>query len=166
MIGPDNFSVRAYHIPTKTMEPALYAGDHIMVRQGHFRVHDINRYDIVAFFNKQSNSTFVKRIVGLPGEKIEIKNKSLYVDERQQTESFVQHIDARLFAWRDDFGPIKLNATSFFLMGDNRDVSKDSRFYGPVDIEDISGKLLYIYMSADDQRIGMEPAQSDAFMTP
>jgi signal peptidase I len=95
---------------------------------------------------------FIKRVVGVGGDKIEIRNKKVYVNDIPLDESYIVHNDLAIEgARRDNFGPFIVPRRSFFVMGDNRDQSYDSRFWGVVDIDDIKGKAFIMYWSWDSQ---------------
>ena len=91
---------------------------------------------------------FIKRVIGVGGDRIEIKNKKLYVNDVLQDESYTIYKDDQIgSAPRDNFGPFTVPRRSFFVMGDNRDQSYDSRFWGIVDMNEIKGKAFIIYWS-------------------
>jgi signal peptidase I len=95
---------------------------------------------------------FIKRVVGVGGDKIEIKDKVVYVNDEALDESYTIHSDLSMDgAPRDNFGPFTVPRRSFFVMGDNRDQSYDSRFWGIVDIDEIKGKAFIKYWSWDRQ---------------
>jgi signal peptidase I len=95
---------------------------------------------------------FIKRVVGVGGDKIEIKDKVVYVNDEPLDESYIIHSDLSMDgAPRDNFGPFTVPRRSFFVMGDNRDQSYDSRFWGVVDMEEIKGKAFIKYWSWDRQ---------------
>lgn len=90
---------------------------------------------------------FIKRVVGVGGDKIEIKNKKVYVNNVPLDESYTVYKDDKMSPARDNFGPFTVPRRSFFVMGDNRDQSYDSRFWGIVDMNEIKGKAFIIYWS-------------------
>ncbi len=91
---------------------------------------------------------FIKRVVGVGGDKIEIKNKKLYVNNIQLNEPYIVHRDDRIEnSQRDNIGPFIVPRGSFFVMGDNRDQSYDSRFWGVVSMDEIKGKAFILYWS-------------------
>ena len=145
--------VQAYKIPAGSMEPALLIGDHILVDKS---VESYGRGDLVVFEfpgdeGKGNPRDFIKRIVGLPGEVIEVWDKQLYINGRQLEEPYAVHREATLVpadvAPRDNFGPITVPADSYFTLGDNRDRSYDSRFWGVVKGEKLRGRSVTIYWS-------------------
>ena len=102
----------------------------------------------------------VKRIAALPGQEIEIVDKQLFVDGQRAVDDKAVFRDHAVrgagsgLAARDNFGPYRVPADSIFVLGDNRDQSYDSRFFGPVRLEAITGEVLYVYWSSDLKRIG------------
>lgn len=112
------------------------------------------RGDIIVFmFPEDETKDFIKRVIGLPGDKLEIKDKKVYVNGQRLTELYTQHVDPAVLAHtiqpRDNLGPITVPDDSYFVMGDNRDQSLDSRFWGFVKREKIKGKAFLIYWSWD-----------------
>ncbi|MFN2269008.1 MAG: signal peptidase I, partial [Desulfonatronovibrio sp.] len=90
---------------------------------------------------------FIKRVVGEPGDVIEIRDKQLYRNGEKVHEEYIQQTDKRIVDRRDDFGPYTVPEDSYFVLGDNRDESYDSRFWGVVEREKILGKAWIIYWS-------------------
>ena len=90
---------------------------------------------------------FIKRVVGVGGDTIEIKNKKVYVNNVLRDEPYTIYKDDKIDPRRDNFGPFTVPRRSFFVMGDNRDQSYDSRFWGIVDMNEIKGKAFIIYWS-------------------
>ncbi len=159
--------VRAYKIPSGSMMNTLIVGDHILIDKTADR---ITRGDIVVFefppdADKANPRDFIKRVIGMPGDKIEIRDKQLLVNDQLLVEDYVEHQDAQTIpadaSPRDNLAPLKVPAGMYFTMGDNRDYSFDSRFWGFVAEEKISGRAAKIYWSWDSkntevrwQRIG------------
>ncbi len=98
--------------------------------------------------------------MGLPGERIQIKNKVVFINDQPLNDQWGSHLDKRLlrddYAARDNCGPVIIPEGHVFVMGDNRDFSQDSRFWGYVEIKEIEGKALFIYWSDDWNRIGKQ----------
>ncbi|MFQ5579004.1 MAG: signal peptidase I [Nitrospiria bacterium] len=162
------FVVQAFKIPSGSMIPTLAIGDHILVSKFIYGVRlpftDIvlipfqkpDRGDIIVFrFPKDERKDFIKRVVGIPGDTIEVKEKALYLNGIKQEESFAIHDEAtiplRSLDNRDNFGPISVPQNAYFVMGDNRDHSLDSRFWGFVDFSKIKGQAFLIYWSWDKE---------------
>jgi signal peptidase I len=165
--------VQAFKIPSGSMEPNLLVGDHILVNKfiygpARWRAEklllprrELRRGDVVVFqFPTDPERDFIKRCVGLPGDVVELRDKRLYVNGMQVEDgTFVWHSDPRTFPrlpllseslWRrDNFGPYQVPDGEYFFLGDNRDNSNDSRFWGPVDGRAIKGRALAVYWSSD-----------------
>ena len=162
------FVVQAFQIPTGSMEPTLLVGDFLLVNKLVYSTpvlpiekvvlprRSIRRQDIVVFkYPQKLSQDFVKRVIGLEGEKIEIKDKQVYVNDQPIAESYKVHNDSQVFskngfyryddAIRDNFGPVVVPPGHLFVMGDNRDNSYDSRYFGSIQKTDVFGKVLMIY---------------------
>ena len=144
--------VKAYKIPSGTMTPTLLIGDYIFVDRFVYKNNKPKRGDVVVFeFPKDPSSDFIKRVVAIGGDLVEIKDKKLFIDEVQQEENAAIHQDKSIFPEsqgpRDNFGPVTVPENSVFVMGDNRDNSFDSRFWGFVDESKIKGKAISVYWS-------------------
>lgn len=135
-----------YTIPSGSMEQTLQVGDYLMAKElapGE----PIKRGDILIFlFPEDRTKHFVKRAVGLPGDTVEIRNKAVSINGTPLDESYVRHTDSEYNPLRDDFGPAIIPEGNYFMMGDNREASHDSRFFGPVNRTDIIARALYLYM--------------------
>ncbi|VAX26216.1 Signal peptidase I [hydrothermal vent metagenome] len=162
------FVVQAFKIPSGSMIPTLLIGDHILVNKFIYGVKlpftDIvvipitvpERGDVIVFrFPKDESKDFIKRVVGIPGDKVEVRNKVLYVNGIEQNELFTNDVadvvSSQIMASRDNFGPVNVPENSYFVMGDNRDHSLDSRFWGFVDFSKIKGEAFLIYWSWDKE---------------
>ncbi len=153
------FLFEAFKIPTPSMERSLMVGDHIIVDKfslgpmldfegGVLPMRDIQRGDVVVFkFDREPEKDFVKRVVGLPGDEIKVENKILYVNGVPPDEPHVQHVDDQMVPERDTLPAIKVPAGHYFVMGDNRDNSADSRELGFVPRSRIRGRALFVYWS-------------------
>jgi signal peptidase I len=158
------FIVCAYKIPSRSMVPTLLVGDHILVnkfiygvkipllRRTIIPVKEPQRGEIVVFIYPNDRSKdFIKRVIGLTGDKIEIKNKKLFINDKEFKDPYGVFSDSNVYPQsmqpRDNFGPVTVPARSIFVMGDNRDESLDSRFWGFVDLKDVEGKAFIIYWS-------------------
>jgi signal peptidase I len=169
------FVVQAFQIPTGSMEPTLLVGDFLLVNKLVYSLpviplekailprRDIRRQDIIVFKNPNKlNQDFVKRVIGLEGEKIEIKDKQVYVNDQPIAESYKVHNDTQVFTKngfyryddtiRDNFGPVTVPKEHFFVMGDNRDNSYDSRYWSFLPMDNIKGKPWVIYFSYRAER--------------
>jgi signal peptidase I len=165
--------VQAFKIPTGSMENNLLIGDHLLVNKFVFGptplaigrtllpVRNPRRGDIVVFkFPDQPDRDFIKRVIGLPGETIELRNKKVYVDGRALDEPYVHFLTPPSTAGqevtsldvRERYGPVTVPPDQYFVMGDNRDNSEDSRYWGFLPRSYIKGKALVIYWSYEAGR--------------
>lgn len=158
------FVVQAFKIPSGSMKPTLQIGDHLLVnkfiygikipfvRKTLLPINNPRREDIVVFIYPMDKSKdFIKRVVGIAGDTIEIRNKKIYLNGSLYNDGHGVYTDRRFFPAsiepRDNFGPVTVPAEHIFVMGDNRDQSYDSRFWGFVDLKDVLGKAFIIYWS-------------------
>ncbi len=161
------FVVQAFKIPSGSMLETLQIGDHLLVTKFAYDVRlpsniwldttdgkvlyksgDPERGDIVVFkFPEDERKDFIKRVIGLPGDTIEIREKVVTINGEVIDEPYVMHTKANMMPIRDNFGPFTVPADQFFVMGDNREGSYDSRWWGTVKREKIVGKALVIYWS-------------------
>ena len=147
--------VRGFRILAASMFPTLWVGDQILVDFTVYQTHDPRRKDIVVFlYPEDETKIFVKRVIGLPGDEIMIRSKVIYVNGCPlDDKDFTQHIDPNIIDGqiipRDNFGLVVILKDSYFMMGDNRDQSLDSRFWGFVKREKILGKAEFVYFSID-----------------
>lgn len=109
---------------------------------------DIGRGDVVVFkFDREPEKDYVKRVVGLPGDEIKMENKILFVNGKPASEPHVQHVDSGVVPERDFLAPVKVPPGQYFVMGDNRDNSADSREWGFVPRARIRGRAMFVYWS-------------------
>jgi len=166
------FIVQAFKIPSGSMKDTLQIGDHILVNKFIYGVKlpFINttiipykkpqREDIIVFkFRQEPKKDFIKRTIGIPGDVIEIRNKEVYVNKKPLEQDYAiytdLHIIPKAMQPRDNFGPVTVPEDSIFVMGDNRDHSYDSRFWGFVNLKDVKGKAIIIYWSWDNDNFGV-----------
>ncbi|MCJ7773009.1 MAG: signal peptidase I [Desulfobacterales bacterium] len=145
-----------YKIPAKSMIPTLLAGDHILVNKFFYYVHEPLPGDVIIFeLPRNPKQAFIKRIIGKPGDKIEIKAKALYINDIVISEPYTINTDPQIIPQkaqpRDFFGPIIVPKNHLFMLGDNRDYSSDSRFWGFLPIDGVKGKVSNIYWSWDNE---------------
>ena len=160
------FIVQAFKIPSGSMLPTLLIGDHLLVNKFIYGIRvpfsgkilvpivDPSKGDVVVFkFPKDKSVDYIKRVVGTPGDTVEIKNKKVFVNgiaavdpHAHVSSPTVLDADA---SPRDNFGPVLVPEDRIFVMGDNRDNSYDSRFWGFVDQKDVLGKAFILYWSWD-----------------
>jgi signal peptidase I len=163
------FVVQAFKIPSGSMIPTLLVGDHILVNKfiyqrfgwGDFvfRLRDPARGDVIVFkYPVDESRDFIKRIIAVGGEDLHIKDQKIYVNCRPPEPS-CRPIDDPWGKWEERFGvsestSVKVPADSYFVMGDNRNNSQDSRYWGFVKRDKIKGKAFLIYWSWDSERSG------------
>lgn len=198
-----SFIIQAFKIPSGSMKDTLLIGDHLLVSKFKYGIHIPNeipflryrffadytlfqkvpeRNDIIVFkFPKDETRDFIKRVIGLPGETVEIRRQKVYIDGKVLDDSFTRHNEPpRDFQYnrdytcslanqgvpeflradsadrrdypRDNLCPIHIPEGHVFVMGDNRENSEDGRFWGFVDIRKIRGKALMIYWSWDSYK--------------
>jgi signal peptidase I len=156
------FVVQAFKIPTGSMESNLLIGDHLLVNKFVYGVHSdflsgllpykaLKRGDVIVFkYPQNPEVAYVKRLIGLPGEKVEMVGHTVYVDGKALEEKYTQYIDPGSIY--EHYGPFHVPQGQYFAMGDNRDNSQDSRFWGCVPRDHIIGKALAIYWSYETPR--------------
>jgi signal peptidase I len=133
------FLVQAFYIPSSSMEPTLGVGDRVLVNKLSYDLHDVNRGDLVVFERPDGGEDgikdLIKRVIGLPGETVEIRDGAVLVDDRVLDEPYLA--DDEVLA---DFAPTQIPEDEVFVMGDNRDDSRDSRVFGPIPEDSIVGR--------------------------
>jgi signal peptidase I len=149
--------VRSFKIPSTSMEPAVRQGDRITAEMRYDRSAP-KRGELVIYVPPREPVQRLCRIIGLPGEQIEIRNKVVSIDGQPISDPWAEHQDPLVMPAmphpRDNFGPAMIPEGSVFLLGDNRDYSYDSRFFGFVPISNLKGRPLYVYWATDRSRIG------------
>ena len=161
---------QAFKIPTGSMEPNLLVGDHLIVNKMIFSpaasgvdrilmpMRPIRRGDVVVFkYPKEPDRDFVKRVIGVPGDRLELHRKVVSVNGQALKEPYVQFLEppstggpAHTDDLREEYGPITVPPDQYFMMGDNRDNSEDSRYWGFMPASYVKGEALFIYYSFDD----------------
>lgn len=158
------FFVQAFKIPSGSMKETLLIGDHILVnkfiygikipflRKTIIPLREPERGDVVVFiYPIDRTKDFIKRVIAVAGDTIEIKNKKIFINGSPYDEGHGVYADNLIFPRaiqpRDNFGPVTVPPESLFVMGDNRDQSLDSRFWGFVNLKDVLGKAFIIYWS-------------------
>jgi len=166
------FVIQAYKIPSGSMKPTLQIGDHILVSKFNYGIKlpfirstliptgTPQRGDIVVFIYPEDRSKdFIKRLVGIPGDTIEVRDKQILLNGLPWSDAHGVHADGLVIPGsvqpRDNFGPVKVPEGALFVLGDNRDESYDSRFWGFVPMKDVLGKALVIYWSWDSDLQGV-----------
>jgi len=167
------FVVQAFKIPSGSMEDNLLVGDHLLVNKFIFGgaptgaerivlpIRDIHRGDVIVFkYPENPDRDFIKRVIGLPGETIELKNKKVHVNGQALDEPYVHFLtppsadyqEVTSYDLRERFGPVTVPQDAYFVMGDNRDNSQDSRYWGFLPRSYVKGRALVIYWSYESGR--------------
>jgi signal peptidase I len=170
------FVVQAFKIPTGSMEPNLLIGDHLLVNKLVFGAYlsgvertllpmkDITRGNVIVFkYPEDPERDFIKRVVALPGEQIEVRQKRVYINGRLLEEPYAHYLEqppavpeeiesgpdrhGAAGDLRENYGPVTVPPKHYFVMGDNRDNSQDSRYWGFLPRDYVKGRALVIYWS-------------------
>ncbi len=155
------FIVQAFKIPSGSMEPTLLIGDHLLVNKFIYGTtipftdkkllvfKKPKRDDVIVFkYPMDPKKDFIKRVIGTEGDKIAIKNKKIFINDKIYKDNRGVYSDRHIVRGpRDNFGPVTVPKNCLFVMGDNRDNSHDSRFWGFVDLNKVRGKAFIIYWS-------------------
>lgn len=158
------FIVQAFKIPSSSMEPTLQVGDYILVskfiygvripftKTKLFQFSNPKRGDIVVFiYPKDRSKDFIKRVIGTEGEKVEIIRNKIYINDQLMKDSWGLYDEksewSKYFQSKERYGPETVPKDSIFVLGDNRDNSQDSRFWGFVNINEVKGKAFIVYFS-------------------
>ena len=164
--------MQAFKIPTGSMEPNLLVGDHLLVNKFIFAPtigpierallpnREIRRGDVIVFkYPEEPDRDFIKRVIGLPGDTIELRNKRVHVNGAPLDEPYAHYLfppsadpgtsagQGREWDLRETYGPVTVPPEHLFMMGDNRDNSQDSRFWGFLPQSFVKGRALVIYWS-------------------
>ena len=157
-LGVRTHVAQAYRVPSGSMRHTLQIGDHIVTSKLRFMYSPPKRGDIVVFpLPRDPRKYFLQRVVGLGGETLEIRDKIVYINGHPLDEPYAVHMDKHIFSSdiqpRDNLDPLTIPANALFVMGDNRDNSYDSRFWGVVQRSAIEGKATSIYWSWDREAL-------------
>ena len=160
MVSGNNFperilGVHAYKIPAESMSPTLVSGDRLMVDMRYYKTNRPKRGDVAVYRMPENNVLFVKRVVAIGGDTIAGDSEGTILNGQRISEPYILSEDTTPPEDSANFGPVSIPANQFFVMGDNRNHSYDSRYIGPVDVNRLVGKPLYIYYSSGNiGRIG------------
>lgn len=188
------FFIQAYEIPSGSMEPTLLVGDHILANKlvygfrmpdsifgltpfglpyGHylFRFEPIHRGDVVVFvYPRNPSEDYIKRVVGIAGDVVQIKDGKVWLNGAPMDDPHahfeVPDADRSASQVRDYFGPVTVPPGELFMMGDNRDDSSDSRFWGFAPEDNVEGRAMVIYWSWDGDEGGILPLRWSRFGMP
>ena len=188
------FFIQAYKIPSGSMEPTLLIGDHILVNKivyglrmpdsifglqipgvplGKYVFHlePVHRGDVVVFvFPPDPTKDFIKRVIGVGGDTIAVKNGVVWLNGSPMDDPHahreVADSDRSAVSPRDNFGPVTVPTGKLFMMGDNRDRSYDSRFWGFVDLNDVEGRAMIIYLPWNEEKADSASFLSDLLLFP
>jgi len=161
---------QAFKIPSGSMEKGLLIGDHLIVNKMEFAPsvarfehallpgRDVRRGDIIVFKSpEQPDRDLIKRVIGLPGDRLELRRKKIYINGKPIDEPYVQYLEPpstdgppKTDDLREEYGPVTVPEHQYFMMGDNRDNSQDSRYWGFLPETYIKGRALFIYFSLGD----------------
>jgi signal peptidase I len=143
--------IQSFKLPSGAMEPTLLIGDQILVNKHIYRTSEPKRSDVIVFkYPRNPEVAYIKRLIGIPGDKVEMVGRTVYINGKPLKENYTQYIDPGSI--QDHFGPIDIPSGKYFVMGDNRDNSQDSRYWGFVPREYLLGKPLIIYWSFETGR--------------
>jgi signal peptidase I len=167
------FVVQAFKIPTGSMEENLLIGDHLLVNKFFFGptgsaierailpIGAVRRGDVVVFkYPEEPERDFIKRVIGLPGETFEVRAKKVHINGSPLDEPYAHYLqpggpsdfgETTSADLRENYGPVLVPPDQYFVMGDNRDNSQDSRYWGFLPRGYIKGKALMIYWSYDTE---------------
>lgn len=177
------FIVQAFKIPTGSMENTLLIGDHLLVNKfmlgpsssalerALLPERNPRRGDVIVFkYPEEPSRDFIKRVIGLPGETVEMRNKRIFINGQELTEPYVHFLqpptgppelsETTSFDVRENYGPVTVPANEYFVMGDNRDNSEDSRYWGFLPRDYIKGNAMMVYWSYEATS---EDYQEDGF---
>lgn len=152
------FVAQAFKIPSESMVPTLLVGDHLLVNKIVYRIWEPQRGDIIVFeYPIDPSRDFVKRAIGLPGETVEVKGDTVFINDKPLTEPYAYYEKNHPFDSSGDYhwGPYRVPAGHLLMLGDNRNNSQDSRVWGPLDMRHIHGKAFIIHWSWKDSAFGV-----------
>ena len=163
------FVIQAFRIPSESMRDTLLVGDFLFVNKfeygpkipfTHVRLPGLRQPrhgDVIVFqYPQDPSKDFIKRCIATAGQTLQVKNKDLWLDGKKLNEPYVIHTDPNLrpagYDDRDNFGPLTVKPNELFMMGDNRDNSNDSRYWGTLDMDLVKGRAMFLYWSWDGER--------------
>jgi len=179
------FVLQAFKIPTGSMENNLLIGDHLLVNKFMYAptassverallpIGRIRRGDVLVFkYPVEPDRDYIKRVIGLPGETLQLKEKKIYIDGKPLDEPYVHFLEeprgnsdlseVTSSDVRENYGPVTVPPNQYFMMGDNRDNSADSRYWGFMPRDYVKGKALLIYWAYESEREDYEDESATA----
>jgi signal peptidase I len=161
---------QAFQIPTGSMEPNLLVGDHLIINKMIFAPaatglerallpdREIRRGDVIVFkYPEDVERDYIKRVIGLPGDRLELRRKQVHINGQPIAEPYVHLLQPaspdgtrRMDDLREEYGPVTVPEGQYFMMGDSRDNSQDSRFWGFLPATYVKGQALFIYFSVEE----------------
>jgi signal peptidase I len=153
------YLIEAYKMPTGSMETTLLIGDHLLVNKHIYRTSEPKRGDLVVFrYPLRPEVSYVKRLIGLPGDTVEMVGRAVYVNGESLKEKYAQYVDPGSI--NEHYGPYHVPAEQYFVLGDNRDNSQDSRFWGSVPRGYMLGRAFMICWSFETPRDAYLPTST------
>ena len=163
--------LQAFKIPSGSMEPGLLVGDHLIVNKMEFAPaatsferaimpgRPIQRGDVIVFkYPQEPERDFIKRVIGLPGDTVELRRKKVFINGNPIEEPYAHFLEPastdgmpRTDDRREEYGPVSVPPHQYFMMGDNRDNSEDSRYWGFMPEWYVKGQALFIYFAVGDE---------------
>ena len=179
------FAAEAFKIPSGSMIPTLEIGDHLLVNKFMYAptassverallpIGRIRRGDVLVFkYPVEPDRDYIKRVIGLPGETLQLKEKKIYIDGKPLDEPYVHFLEeprgnsdlseVTSSDVRENYGPVTVPPNQYFMMGDNRDNSADSRYWGFMPRDYVKGKALLIYWAYESEREDYEDESATA----
>ena len=141
------FLIQPFYVKGASMEPNFHDHEYLIIDEISYRFNEPQRGDIIVFhYPYDTNEFFIKRIIGLPGETVQIKDGDVYISNQQYPDSFKlveDYLDSDLATHTYNQSPVELITDQYYVLGDNRYVSKDSRSFGPVNEDLIVGRVFF-----------------------
>jgi len=149
--------IQAYKMPTGSMEPTLLVGDRVLINKHIYKAGEPKRGEVIVFkYPLRPDIPYVKRLIGMPGDTVEMVGRTVYINGKPIKENYAQYVNP--CSIHDHYGPYRVPSDQYFVMGDNRDNSQDSRFWGFVPRKNLLGKAQNIYWSFETGRGEYLPA--------